>query len=145
NDEPDWDAMFASQLEPSTGAGERMTRGGETPPPSRRARRASGGTSRGGKRWIAWLVALPVVLGLGGGAVAFVWLNFEEQVRKVMGWEIPPADYEGAGTGETTIVIVPGDTGGDVANALLEADVIASYEAFWELLLKEEPQFHPGN
>src|SRR5690606_6336476 len=79
NDEPDWDAMFASQPEPSTGAGERMTRGGETPPPSRRARRASGGTSRGGKRWIAWLVALLVVLGLGGGAVAFVWLNFEEQ------------------------------------------------------------------
>ncbi|MBF0672999.1 MAG: endolytic transglycosylase MltG [Salinibacterium sp.] len=149
NDEPDWDAIFASQPEPSSGAGteDRMTPARETPAPRRRERRASGGSSssRGGKRWIAWLVALLVVLGLGGGAVAFVWLNFEDQVRKVMGWEIPPADYEGAGTGETTIVIMPGDTGGDVANALLEANVIASYEAFWELLLKEEPQFHPGN
>ncbi|MCW4384333.1 endolytic transglycosylase MltG [Salinibacterium sp. SYSU T00001] len=160
-DELDWDSIFTSQPEPTASRAEAARREGE----SRRARQADSAgeplSHRGDLRrerrsrgprdsrprrrgWIGWLVALVVVLGLGAGAVGFVWLNFEDQVRSVMGWEIPPEDYEGEGTGEATIVIMPGDTGEDVTAALLEADVIASYEAFWELLLKENPQFFPG-
>lgn len=150
-DGPEWDAIFASQPE-STPA--------STPPPAsrrdrgdgpRRARRSDSDGSgpreraeRPRRRWIGWVITLLVLLGLGAGATAFVWLNFEDQVRKVMGWEIPPEDYTGEGTGEATIVIAPGDTGVEVTNALLEAGVIKSYDAFWALLLKENPQFYPG-
>lgn len=147
-DDLDWDDIFSSQ--PDGGhhpRGERAAAGATAAHEgSRRDARSRRDDRRTrSRRWVGWVVALAVVLGLGGGSVAFVWLNFEDQVRKVMGWEIPPQDYEGQGTGETSITISPGDTGADVTAALLEADVIASYEAFWALLLQEDPQFHPGH
>jgi UPF0755 protein len=156
--EPDWDSIFASQPDaepapvaaPTSEAGGRRRERRSADEPRRRAREPRERRSRDPRepkprrRWIGWVVALLVVFGLGAGAVAFVWLNFEEQVRSVMGWEIPPEDYTGEGTGEASIVIAPGDTGGDVTNSLLEAGVIKSYDAFWDLLLKENPQFFPG-
>lgn len=144
-DDLDWDEIFASQPNAAPREPEGPVRSSPAGTPPRRPRdRGPRRASRGSRKWIAWLVALVVVLGLGAGAAAFVWLTFENQIRSVMGWEIPPADYEGDGTGEATIVINDGDTGADVTAALLEADVIASYEAFWEIIVKEEPQFHPG-
>lgn len=90
------------------------------------------------------MIALVVILGIGGGSAAFVWLNYEEQVRKVMGWEIPPEDYTGIGTGETTMIINSGDTGDVVTQSLLDAGVIKSYDAFYTLLLQQNPEFFPG-
>lgn len=139
-DDAEWDAIFASQPGTAEPAAEPVAPAATNDPP-RRARRNRG---RPRRRGLAWLVAILVVLGLGAGSVAFVWLNFEEQVRKVMGWEIPPEDYVGGGEGEATITIAAGDTGAEVTRALLDADVIKSYEAFWELLLKENPSFYPG-
>lgn len=41
-----------------------------------------------------------------------------------------PEDYEGDGDGEVSIIIIEGDTTRDIANTLVDADVVASAEAF---------------
>jgi UPF0755 protein len=98
------------------------------------------------RRWIGWLVGVVVVLGLAAGAAGFVWANYETQVRKVLGWELPPPDYVGEGTWEATIVIASGDTGVDVTNSLLDDGVIKDFYTFYSLLLAQKPQvqFFPG-
>lgn len=116
--------------------------------------RGSGDGSGGGKpkkkRNLLWLkITLPIVLVLGaaGGAAAFAWLNYEEQVREVMGWQLP-TDYETTGNGEEVIVTIQsGDIGSDVANTLHDAGVTMTFDAFYDLLLSlpEDPGFVPGN
>lgn len=122
-----------------------------------------GGSGRGGsggdgsrpdqpkkRRSLLWLkITLPIVivLGLVGGAAAFVWLNYEEQVRQVLGWELPN-DYEGTGNGEEVIVTIQsGDLGSDIANTLKDAGVTMTFDAFYDLLLAqpENVNFLPGN
>ena len=166
-DEPQWDDIFASQPSPADA---------ESPdaPQSRKEARAAengrGSSDRssshrgasaprgkasylGGKPpkrkrrgWIAWLVAFVVILGLAGSGVAYAWVNFEPQIRKVFGWELPPPDYVGKGTGEATVVIISGDTGVEVTNTLLKAGVIKDFSTFYNLLLTQEPavDFFPG-
>ena len=51
----------------------------------------------------------------------------------------PPADYEGAGTGEVKITIVKGDTVRKMGVRLKEADVIASVEA-WLAATSNDPR-----
>ncbi|MBX9718755.1 MAG: endolytic transglycosylase MltG, partial [Microbacteriaceae bacterium] len=73
-----------------------------------------------------------------GGAAAYVWANYESQVRELLGWELPN-DYEGDGNGtEVTIVVRPGDIGEDVARTLQRAGVTMSFTAFYDLLLADE-------
>lgn len=57
-----------------------------------------------------------------------------------------PEDYEGAGTGEVTVMIHDGDNGADIATTLHESGVTKSFDAFYDLLLKESPApiFQPG-
>ena len=117
-----------------------------------------GGRGRGGdgagpaprKRSLKWLaITLPIVivLGLGAGGAAFAWLNYEDQVRELLGWELPN-DFEGTGNGEEAIVTIQaGDIGSDVANTLHDAGVTMTFDAFYELLLEqpENVNFIPGN
>lgn len=118
--------------------------------------RGNGGSTSGGgyarppkKRNLLWLkITLPIliVLGLGGGAAAYVWLNYEDQVRELLGWELPN-DYEGTGNGEEVIVsIQSGDIGADVARTLHEAGVTMTFDAVYDVLLEDESiGFLPGN
>lgn len=73
-------------------------------------------------------------------------MAFEPQIRKILGWELPPPDYEGQGSGEASVVIYSGDSGVEVTNALLDAGVIKSFDAFYNMLLAQEPpaEFFPG-
>lgn len=172
-DEPRWEEIFSSQPEGSpadaTGtppapqsrreardaenARSSARRAGKARPPraprkpgGSKPPRDPGGTAPRRRRWIAWLVAVVAILGLAGGGAAYAWLNFEPQIRKVFGWELPPPDYEGQGTGEATIVIASGDTGVEVTNSLLDAGVIKSFDTFYNLLLVQKPpvEFFPG-
>jgi UPF0755 protein len=96
------------------------------------------------KRRLGWLWALLTLIVLGAGAAAFVWVNFEPQVRQVLGIELP-IDYEGTGNGEAVdIVIKDGDIGEDIANTLHDAGVTMTFQAFYDVLLAEEPTFMPG-
>ena len=144
-DETRWDDIFASQPTPQPASERAAAR-----PQSRREARAA--ESRQGKkgprrrrRWIGWLVAVVVVLGLAAGAAAYVWINYEEQVRKVLGWELP-IDYVGEGEGSIIVTITNGQLGSDVAETLHKAGVTMTTEAFYKLLLtRPEVQFHPGS
>jgi UPF0755 protein len=42
-------------------------------------------------------------------------------------------DYEGEGTGEVVVQVEPGDTAGEVADTLVEKDVVASRAAFFDV------------
>jgi UPF0755 protein len=98
------------------------------------------------KRRLTWLWVLLVLFALGVGGVAVVWSAFGPQIRHVMGWE-PSVDYSGTGNGQaTTITILPGQIGADVANSLAKAGVTKTSAAFYDLLLKQKktPNFEPG-
>lgn len=105
-------------------------------PPKKKSRR---------KGWIIALSIVAVLLAGGAVGVSWAWGNYEDQIRKVMGWEIP-IDYEGAGHGEASIVIRSGDGGEVIAASLTEAGVTKTPEAFYKLLLVQDPQvvFFPG-
>ncbi|MDI2098061.1 endolytic transglycosylase MltG [Ruicaihuangia caeni] len=96
------------------------------------------------RRRLTWLWVLIGLLAVGSIGAAATWVMFEDQVRKVMGWELP-IDYEGDGNGEpVTVVIAEGEIGEDVARTLHEAGVTMTFEAFYRLLLQEQPTFTPG-
>jgi len=165
--EPSWDEIFSSQPQSSTGtppAAAPLTRrqlreaegrerevpvasttGGGDKPPKRK--RGGGDDYRGipkRKRRLGWLWALIVLIVLAGGAAYAAWTFFEPQVREVFGWQLP-IDYEGDGNGEpVSIVIQDGDIGSDIADTLYEAGVTMTSQAFYDLLLAEEPTFMPG-
>jgi UPF0755 protein len=115
--------------------------------------RRGGGSGRGGsggkpprKRKLTWLWVLIVLFVLGAGGCALVYAAFPAQVRHVMGWEAS-LDYSGTGDGHsTTITILPGQTGLDVANSLAKAGVTKTSSAFYDLLVKQKkaPNLEPG-
>ncbi|MGX5694641.1 endolytic transglycosylase MltG [Agromyces soli] len=120
------------------------------PRPSRAERRAASSfddhqdapPKRRGRGAIGCLVGLLVVAALVVGAFFFL----QGPIQAVLDRFAPTPDYEGAGTGQVTFMIVDGDTGSDIATNLHEQGITASYDAFYDLLLKQrpEPEFHPG-
>jgi UPF0755 protein len=123
---------------------EPVVQGGGEPP---KRKRGDGGEFRGipkRKRRLGWLWALLTLIVLAGGAAFAAWSLFEPQVREVLGWQLP-IDYEGTGNGEAVnIVIADGDIGSDIANTLHDAGVTMTSQAFYDLLVAEEPTFMPG-
>lgn len=101
---------------------------------------------RNPRRKLTWLwVLLSIIVVLGGAATA-VYINFEPQIRHLLGTE-EPTDFTGAGSGKVVITITNGQIGGDVAKTLVNDGVTKTYSAFYSLLLKQEPQvsFQPGS
>ncbi|MGN6428131.1 MAG: endolytic transglycosylase MltG [Leifsonia sp.] len=99
------------------------------------------------RRWVRPLVVTVVVVailgGLAGGAYAF----FQPQIAKIVTALTPvDNDYTGNGTGEVMFTIKSGDTGDSIATNLHKAGVTKSYDAFYSLLLRQQPQveFQPG-
>jgi len=114
-------------------------------------RRGDGGKRRGGgkgrRTGVRVLVVLLVVVLLLGGLAAvgaMFWNQFGDRVSEALGWTTN--DYEGEGHGETIITITAGEIGEDVAASLAEAGVVKTSQAFYELLLAQNPQvdFQPG-
>ncbi|WP_072313598.1 endolytic transglycosylase MltG [Agrococcus sp. Marseille-P2731] len=86
---------------------------------------------------IAWSIVLVVVAGL---VVAVTWGAGQLRERLASA-----EDYPGPGTGEVVVRIEQGQNGYDVAATLLEEDVIASSEAFTDILVEDSTiQLHPG-
>jgi UPF0755 protein len=155
--EPSWDEIFSSQpggnpLErPSDGTQpqtrrERRSVSDSTARASARSRSSYGGRGPRKRRRLAWLwilLSIIVVLGIG---VGYVWVNFQPQVKQVLGWD-GPNDFSGSGTGHVVVTITNGQIGEDVARTLKDAGVTKTVSAFYELLLKQKPQvgFHPGS
>lgn len=144
-DEPSWDDIFLSQPEPTP------TRERRAAPRSRREARGQSSRSerrppeQKPRRRLTWLWVLLSFVVLGGVATA-VWINFEPQVRQVLGIE-EPTDYAGSGNGKVVITISNGQIGGDVAKTLATKGVVKTSDAFYKLLLVQNPQvtFQPGS
>ena len=92
----------------------------------------------------AWgcLIVILVVLALMGAAA----LALQGPISQFVASTQPPGDYDGSGSGEVLVMIHDGETGSDIANTLVDQDVVKSYDAFYTLLLaqKPDPVFQPG-
>lgn len=153
--QPSWDDIFRSQPgAPAPQQAPQLTRREAreaeertASQPKRKTMYDSDGTQPPKKkRRLGWLWALIAVLAIGGGGAAAAWLLFEDQVREVMGWQLP-IDYTGTGNGtEVNVVINSGDIGLDIARTLEAAGVTMTVDAFYELLLGMDspPAFQPG-
>ena len=75
-----------------------------------------------------------------------MWNTYEDRIRELMGWE-EPKDYEaGMANGEAFVTIASGDTGGPISEALYDAGVTKTPEAFYDYLIDtgQNPPFVPG-
>jgi UPF0755 protein len=92
---------------------------------------------------VAVLVILAVLLAGGGAGAFYAWSNYEEQIRELLGWELPN-DYTGTGNGQEALVTISsGDLGDDVARKLVEAKVTMTFDAVWDYLLAREAAGEP--
>jgi UPF0755 protein len=123
---------------------QRGGRGGGRPPSDNLAK------PKKRRRWLVVAIVIAAVLIGGGGAAAFAWINYEDKVRELLGWELSN-DYPGEGNGtEAIVTIASGDLGDDVARKLRDAKVTLSFDATWEYLLEREAAgdpvvFFPGS
>ena len=97
------------------------------------------------RRWLVVTIVAVVILGLLGGAGAYVWSAFQPEVRKLLALN-EPNDYTGSGTSPVDITIHDGDSGSDIASTLAKDGVVKTSDAFYTLLLhtKPDPVFQPG-
>lgn len=77
------------------------------------------------RKWTLVATAFALVLFAIGANVAW---NFAKELAPTESAAV--ADYEGAGQGVVQVVVNPGDSGADIANALFDAGVVASPAAF---------------
>uniref|UniRef100_UPI00049029D7 endolytic transglycosylase MltG n=1 Tax=Nocardiopsis sp. CNT312 TaxID=1137268 RepID=UPI00049029D7 len=99
---------------------------------AQRAKRSGGGRGgqrKGGGMRILLVLALIVVIG-GGGYLAVGYLF--------------PEDFEGGGTGEVVFTVEEGQSGSSVAEALVDAGVVASERAFLNALDAADGGVVPG-
>ncbi|MEU8254755.1 endolytic transglycosylase MltG [Micromonospora inaquosa] len=86
-------------------------------------KRKSGSGGGRGKTFLALLMALLLLGGIGGGA----FYGFD----RIQNYFVTP-DYDGSGAGEVTVEIKNGALLADMADALVAADVVKSQKAFIE-------------
>ena len=96
--------------------------------------------------WGVFVIIIAIIGGLvGGGFVVFH--TYEDQIRKVLGWE-EPKDYEaGLAEGETSVTVLSGQTGADISRVLFDAGVTKTSDAFYSYLVEsgEDPNaLKPG-
>jgi UPF0755 protein len=99
-----------------------------------------GSRRRGRVALIASLSTVVLLLGLGG---AGFWAVTSGPLSSLFA---APDDFPGPGKGEVMFTINEGEIGDQIANNLVEAGVIKSFDPFYTLLLNAEPQvvFVPG-
>lgn len=110
----------------------------------KKARERRGDERHLGRRIAITIVVLVVLLGGLAVAGGSLWSQYGDRISQALGWT--SNDYEGAGTGELVITVRQGETGADIAETLAQHDVVKTSEAFYELLLDQDPapDFLPG-
>lgn len=121
-----------AQFEPRTDRAQRRAQLSEEPPREKKSRKGA---------WGCLIVLIVILALLAGGAFALQG-PINALVSKAQG----PADFEGSGTGTVNVMIHDGETGEDIAHTLAKQNVVASFDAFYSLLLKQSPSpiFQPG-
>lgn len=144
-DHPFADFFRAPEEPPAQPASRREARQAAAAPVATQHRASDGGAGgRSGRApkkrrgWVKGLLVTVVILGLLGGAGAFVWNTFGTQIQNVFASR-EADDYEGTGEGEATFVINDGDVGETIGDNLAAADIVKSSAAFYQLLLTQDP------
>ena len=99
------------------------------------------------RRWVKPFVVTVVIVAVLGGLAAGAYAAFQPQVAKLITALSPvDNDYSGSGTGQVAFTIKSGDTGDSIATNLQKAGVTKTYDAFYQLLLRQHPEveFQPG-
>ena len=121
--------------------------GESAPPPLTPRSQLRSQKPRASRRWGKTIFALSAlaVLGLSGGGVWWFWNEYGTRVVAYFERE-EVANFEGLGVEPAIeIVVDPGDIGEDVARKLAEQGVTASFEAVYEILLRDVTiTFQPG-
>jgi len=86
-------------------------------------------------------IAVAVLLCAALVATVFV---LREPIRSVYD-VVTGADFSGSGTEEVLFTIKPGDSGDDIARALVESGVTATFGVTYRELLKSNAVFYPGD
>jgi UPF0755 protein len=84
-------------------------------------------------------IILAVVLVVGGGAGYLMRAQIRAAIDTISG-----VDYQGAGTGEATLVIESGDTGEQVATKLVELGITKDFNYTYKRIIARNQQFIPG-
>lgn len=88
------------------------------------------------------IIAISLASALLLGTAAVAYLNRSE-IRTAFE-QIQGNDYVGTGKGEAIIEIAEGETGEDVARALVDAGVVKNFRSTYKLILEQNPTFFPG-
>lgn len=89
------------------------------------------------RRIIAAIAVLALVL---GGITAYANRGaIRAGIEQILG-----NDFSGPGQGEALITIEEGFDGSDVAQALVDAGVVKSFQTTYKLILETNPSFYPG-
>lgn len=88
------------------------------------------------------VIAISIALALIAGTGTVAYLN-RSAIRNAFE-QIQGNDYVGTGTGEAIIEIAAGETGEDVAQALVDAGVVKNFRTIYKLILEQNPTFFPG-
>ena len=88
------------------------------------------------------VIAISIALALVTGTGTVAYLN-RSAIRNAFE-QIQGNDYVGTGTGEAIIEIAAGETGEDVARALVDAGVVKNFRTTYKLILEQNPTFFPG-
>jgi len=93
--------------------------------------------SRPRRRWILWVAAIALVGMLGAVVVSLLASGF---------FAGSSDDYAGSGSGDVVFTINEGEIGDQIANNLVAAGVIKTFDPFYKLLLTQSPEvvFIPG-
>lgn len=92
---------------------------------------------RGQRRWIAWTATIALVGMLGAVVISLFASGFFSPASD---------DFVGSGSNDVLFTISEGEIGDQIANNLVSAGVIKSFEPFYKLLLPPNPEvvFVPG-
>ena len=89
------------------------------------------------RRRLALVLSIVIVLGLGA-------IIAKDSVRAW--YEVSSgADFAGPGSGETVVTVLPGETGEEIAKALVESGVTATFTPTYRALLATDGLFYPGD
>ena len=95
------------------------------------------------KNRVKGALAAIISIGILAGLVAGGYLAARDSINDFIS-RFQVEDYDGTGGPTVQITIEPGDTGRDVANKLVEADVIKSFEAIYRDMIAADPTIFPG-
>ncbi|NDL56026.1 endolytic transglycosylase MltG [Phytoactinopolyspora mesophila] len=96
------------------------------------------------KRRVGSFFAVLLSLAVIGGLLAGIYYGGSAVMNAMSGWFGDAEDYSGPGHGEVTVTIEEGSSLRAMGSVLVEADVVASEEAFIQAAERERGSIQPG-